>query len=76
MHIDLLGNTYDPQQTCMPHCTCVPLQCYCSLHIDHITTHINKTKQQFATLHYHAIATYVPSTNIPSNTTYAKNIHV
>ena len=36
-----------------------------------ITAHISKTKQQSATLIYHAIAIHVPTTNMPLNATYA-----
>ena len=44
---------------------CVPLHCYCSLNIDVILLHTTKTKEQTASATYHAIATYVPTTNMP-----------
>ena len=61
-----------PKQICMTHYIFVPMHCYCILYIDPTLLHIYiKTKQQFAALIYHAMATYMMTTNMPSNATHA-----
>ena len=41
-----------------------PLHCYSSLHIDLTVLHISVEKQHAATFIYHAIAIFVPATNM------------
>ena len=54
---------YAPDQICMSHCTCIPLNCYC---IDPTLQHISvKQNKETEIRIYHAIVTYVPTINMP-----------
>ena len=56
--------------------TYVPLPCYSSQHIDSSALNIPLKRQQTAAQISHAIATYVPSTNIISDATYMPQIQI
>ena len=70
---------YAPEQICMPHCTCVPLHCYCSLHIDptllHIQLHI-QVKQNNQQLLFTMLLPHVSQQICPSNATYMQHMPI
>ena len=64
------------QPICLPHCTCVPLNYYCSLHTDLTFLHTSIKNQYIATHINQTTMKYVPGTNMPIKCHKAKLLDV